>query len=229
MIIKLLVDGGSMKPGPTISQKLGPLGINIGKVISDINEATKNFDGLKVPVELDVNVKAKSFKVHVLSPPISELLKKELTIEKASGAMKKIKVGNLSIEQIIKVTKVKYPNMLAKSMKAAVKTVLGSCVSLGILVESKEAKEIITEINNGTYDNEIKNEITETSKEKLKSLKDNFTSVKTKQDEILKKEEEEKAAAEAEKQSAATSTTGVGAVAAPTATKPEEEKKPVKK
>jgi len=228
MIIKLLVDGGNMKPGPVISQKLGPLGINIGKVISDINEATKNFEGLKVPVELDVNPKAKSFKIHVLSPPVSELLKKEIGIEKASGDMKKIKVGNLAIEQIIKIAKIKYPNMLAKSTKSAVKTVLGSCVSLGILVENKEAKEIIKDIDKGIYDNEIKKEITETDKEKLKILKDNFAKLKAKQDEILKKEEEEKAAAEAAKQAAVTSTTGVGASAA-TPTKQEEEKKPVKK
>jgi large subunit ribosomal protein L11 len=226
MIIKLLVDGGSMKPGPTISQKLGPLGINIGKVISDVNEATKSFDGLKVPVELDVNAKSKSFKIHVLSPPISELLKKELSIEKASGTMKKIKVGNLSIEQIIKVTKIKYNNMLSKSMKSAVKTVLGSCVSLGILVENKEPKDVIQEINQGVYDAEIKSEKIITDDEKIKSLKENFSKIKSKQDEVIKKEEEEKAAAEAAKQSAATSTTGVGVATTP---KPEEKKTPAKK
>jgi large subunit ribosomal protein L11 len=213
MIIKLLVDGGSMKPGPTISQKLGPLGINIGKVISDVNEATKNFDGIKVPVELDIDAKSKSFKVNVLSPPISELLKKELSIEKASGSMKKVKVGNLSIEQIIKVTKIKHANMLAKSTKSAVKTVLGSCVSLGIMVENKEAKEIIVDIDNGVYDKEIKAETTETSPDKLKELKDYFTKIKSKQDEVIKKELEEKAAAEAEKQTATTSATGVGSTA----------------
>ena len=47
MQIKLLVEGGDMKPGPALSQKLGPLGVNMGKIISKINEATKDMKGLK--------------------------------------------------------------------------------------------------------------------------------------------------------------------------------------
>ena len=85
MIIKLLIDGGDMKPGPAIAQQLGPMGINIGKVISDVNTATKEFKGVKVPVELDVNEKTKSFVVRVSSPPTSELLKKELNLEKGTA------------------------------------------------------------------------------------------------------------------------------------------------
>ena len=96
MIIKLLVDAGDMKPGPAVGQKLGPLGINMGKVVQDVNAATKQFKGVKVPVELIIE-KDKSFTVNVLSPPTTELLKKELGIEKASGLHKKIKAGNVSI------------------------------------------------------------------------------------------------------------------------------------
>ena len=90
MIVKLLVDGGDMKPGPAIGQRLGPLGINIGKVVQDVNKATKDFKGIKVPVELDIK-KDKTFSVNVLSPPTTELIKKELGIEKASGEAKKLK------------------------------------------------------------------------------------------------------------------------------------------
>jgi len=67
-----------MKPGPVLSQKLGPLGMNMGDIISKINDATKDMKGLKVPVELDVNPTTKEFDVQVFSPPVSELLKKEL-------------------------------------------------------------------------------------------------------------------------------------------------------
>ena len=197
MIIKLLVEGGNMKPGPAISQKLGPLGINIGKVISDINQHTSNFKNLKVPVELDVNPKTKTFEVKVFSPPVAELIKKELSLEKGSGLQKKTKVGNLAIEQIIKVAKTKLPNMLAKDLKAAVKNVVGSCVSLGILVEGKDPKDVEQEIVKGIYDKEIKAEKTEVSAEKLEQMKSAFSQVKSKQDEQLKKEEAEKAAAAA--------------------------------
>src|SRR3989338_7510058 len=124
MIIKLLVDGGDMKPNPGIAQKIGPLGINLGKVIQEINTATKNFHGLKVPVELDIDSKSKNFSISLKSPPVAELLKKELGIEKGAGDSKKLKSGNLAIEQIIKIAKVKYDNMLANNLKSAVKSVI---------------------------------------------------------------------------------------------------------
>jgi len=199
MITKLLVEGGNMKPGPAIAQKLGPLGINLGKVIQEVNEATKNFSGLKVPVELNINTKTKNFTVHVFSPPVAELIKKEVSIEKASGETKKLKVGNLAIEQIVKIAKTKYPNMLAKDLKSAVKSVVGSCQSLGVLIENKEAKEIEKEILLGKYDKEIGEEKTEVSKEKLNQLNEYFKELRTKQEEIIKKEEEAKAAEEAAK------------------------------
>lgn len=202
MIVKLLVDGGDMKPGPAVGQKLGPLGINLGKVVQDVNQATADFKGIKVPVELNIN-KDKSFSVNVLSPPTSELLKKELGIEKSSGEAEKIKAGNASIEQIISVAKTKYPNMLANDFKAAVKTVVGSCVSAGILVESKPAKEIEEEIDNGKYDKEIQEQKTETDPEKKEKLDAFFSEIKAEQDAVLKKEEEEKAAEEAKKAEAA--------------------------
>jgi large subunit ribosomal protein L11 len=196
MIIKLLVDGGDMKPGPAVGQRLGPLGINLGKVLQEVNAATKSFKGIKVPVELEIN-KDKSFTVRVLSPPTTELLKKELGIEKGSGLHKKTKVGNSSIEQVISVAKIKYPNLLATNFKAAVKSVVGSCVSLGILIENKEPKELMRDIEQGVYDKEIEQQKTEASPEKKKKIASFFAEVKAKQEEQVKKEEAEKAAAEA--------------------------------
>ncbi len=194
MQIKLLVEGGSMKPGPALSQKLGPIGININQIIQKVNEATKDFNGLKVPVELDIDTSTKEFDVKVFSPPVSELLKKELGIEKASGMQIKTKVANASIEQIISVAKTKLQNMLCKDLKAAVKTVVGSCVSLGVLIESKPASEIEQEIDEGKYDKEIKEEKTETSEEKKQKLQEYFSDVKSAQEKIIKEEEKAKEA-----------------------------------
>ena len=209
MQIKLLVEGGSMQPGPALSQKLGPAGINVGEVIKKVNEATKNFKGMKVPVELNVDMSTKDIEVTVFSPPISELIKKELGIEKGSGAQDKVKVGNASIEQIISVAKTKLPNLLCRDLKAAVKTTVGSCVSLGILVENKSPVEIEEEIDKGTYDKEIKGEMTETPEEKKKELEAYFSELDNQQKKALKQEEAAKAEKEAkdekraEKQSAA--------------------------
>jgi large subunit ribosomal protein L11 len=203
MIIKLLVEGGNMKPGPAISQKIGPLGINMGKVIQDINKSTESFKGLKVPVELDVDPKSKTFKVNVFSPPVSELIKKEIGIELGSGDSKKTKVGNLSIEQVISVAKTKFGNMLAKDLKAAVMSVVGSCVSLGVLIENKEAKDTSKDISAGNYNKEISQEKTKTDEKKLQELKSYFENIKRAQEDALKKEEAAKAAAEAAEAAAA--------------------------
>ncbi|MEK6792192.1 MAG: 50S ribosomal protein L11 [Nanoarchaeota archaeon] len=213
-IIKLIVDGGAMKPGPTIAQQLGPKGINIGKVIEDINKATISFKGVKVPVELDVNEKTKKYEIKVSSPPVAELLKKELGLEKGSGEAGKIKVANAAIENIISIAKTKLPNMLARDLKNAVKLVLGSCVSLGILVENKSPIEIIAEVNSGKFDNEIKQEKTEVTALKKTELAEYFAKVKAQQESRAKAEAEALAAAEAEKVAAA----GTTATAAPGAT-----------
>src|SRR3990167_3698085 len=197
MQIKVLTEGGSIKPGPALSQKVGPAGINMGQVISKINEATKSFAGLKVPVELDIDTAAKTFSVKVFSPPVSELLKKELKIDKGSNAQKKIRVANASIEQIISVAKTKMPNMLSKNLKSAVKSVVGTCISLGTLIENKSAKEIIEDINAGIYDEEIQAEKTETSSDKRKKLDQYFSEVKAEQEKILQQEQAAKEAAEA--------------------------------
>lgn len=194
MIIKILAEGGAMKPGPALSQKLGPAGVPINKVIEQVNSATADFKGLKVPVELDVNTKTKTFNVKVFSPPVSELLKKELSITKGSGAHKKLQVGNASIEQIISVAKTKMQNLLAKDLKSAVKLVVGTCVSSGILIENKSPKEVMREIEEGKYDKEIKEVKTETPEDKKKQLNEFFSDIKSKQDKLLKQEQAAKEA-----------------------------------
>jgi large subunit ribosomal protein L11 len=199
MQVKLLVDGGSMKPGPALSQKLGPLGIPLNNVITKVNEATKSFEGIQVPVELDIDTATRDFTVRVFSPPVSGLLKKELRIEKGSGAQKKIKVGNVSIEQIISIAKTKSQNLLCKDFKSAVKTKAGTCVSLGILIEDKPAVEVEREIDEGKYDQEINAVKTETSSDKKKKLGEYFANIKKEQDKILQQEQAAKESAEAAK------------------------------
>jgi len=200
MQIKLLVEGGNMKPGPALSQKLGPAGVPLNEVIQKVNESTKSLEGLKVPVELEIDAKTKDITVKVFSPPVSELLKKELGAEKGSGNHKQIKIANASIEQIISIAKTKLPDSLSRNLKAAVKTVLGSCVSLGILVENKSPKEIIEEVNKGSYDKEIQEEKIETSEEKRKELDEYFSKIKEEQERILAQQAAQAAAEQAKEE-----------------------------
>lgn len=197
MIIKLLIEGGDMKPGPAIAQQLGPMGINMGKVISDVNNTTKEFKGMKVPVEIHVDKKTKEFTIKTFSPPTSELIKKELNLEKGSNDHKNLIVGNASIEDIIKITKIKYANMLEKDFKSAVKSVLGTSKTVGILVENSNPNDLIQEVANGKFDKEINQKLSETTSEKRSKLNEFYNQIKTAQD--MKAEQSKKAAEEAEK------------------------------
>jgi len=185
-----------MKPGPAVAQQLGPMGVNMGKVISEVNQATSNFKKMKVPVELNIDEKTKEFTIQTSSPPTSELLKKELNIEKCTSNHNEEKVGNASIEDVIKITKIKYPNMLEKNFKNAVKSILGTCASIGILVESEEPNKLIKDVAEGKFDKEINEKSTETNPEKRQKLNEFFNGIKAAQDE--KVAQDKKAAEEAE-------------------------------
>lgn len=191
MEINLLVEGGKMQPGPSLAQKVGPLGLNMGQIVQQVNEATKEFEGMKLPVILEVDPNTKEVKVNVYSPPASELLKKEFGIEKGSGMQKKVFTGNASIEQMISVAKTKMPNLLDRSLKSAVKSVIGTAGSLGIMIESKRAPEIEEEIEHGKYDDEIKNEKTETPEEKRKELDQYYNKIYQQQQKFLQEQASE--------------------------------------
>ena len=193
MNVKLLVDGGAMKPGPAVAQQLGPAGVNINEVIQQVNKATEGLKGMQVPVEIIVDTANKTFDIEVSSPPISGLLKKEAGIKKGSGVQAKINSANLSIEQVIRVANTKLPNLLCNDLKSAVKTTVGSCVSLGMLIENKPAVEIEEDIDAGVYDKEIEECKVVTSPEKLKELESYFKPLKAKQEKENEPSEEEAA------------------------------------
>ncbi len=154
--INSLVEGGKASGGPPLGPALGPLGVNISTVVDAINEKTREFEGMKVPVTVLVDPATKEFEIEVGTPPTSALILKELGLEKASGEPKTDIVGDLSIEGAKKVARIKRSGMLAATQKAAVKEVIGTCVSMGISVEGKPAKEILKEIGGGLLDEALK-------------------------------------------------------------------------
>ena len=151
-VIEVLVDGGKATPGPPLGPALGPLGMNINEIVKVINEKTKSFDGMKVPVKIIIDSKTKDFEVKVGTPPTSSLISKELGVEKGSGSPKATKVGNLTMEQAIKVAKMKGDSLLGKDLKHQVLEVIGTCTSMGVTIEGKEPKEVRSEILGGKYD-----------------------------------------------------------------------------
>jgi len=153
--LQVLVDGGKATPGPPLGPALGPLGVDIVEILKAINEKTKSFEGMKVPVTLLVDPKTKGFSIEVGTPPTSALIVKELKVEKGSGDAGKTRVGNLSLNQAIKVANMKADAMLAKTLKARVLEVVGTCVSMGVPVDGKSAKDASKEIQAGKYDKQL--------------------------------------------------------------------------
>jgi len=153
--LEVLVDGGKATAGPPLGPALGPLGLNIGQVLKDINEKTKAFDGMKVPVILLVDPKTKAYTIEVGTPPASALILKEVGAEKGSGTPNKSTVGNLTIKSAIKVSNIKRDALAGKTVKARVAEVVGTCVSMGVTFENLSAKEAIKAIAAGKWDKEL--------------------------------------------------------------------------
>lgn len=149
--LEVLVDGGKATPGPPLGPALGPMGVNVIQVVNAINEKTKAFMGMKVPVTLLVDSKTKAFEIKVGTPPVSALVLKELGAEKGSGSPKATKIGNLTVEQVQKIAEMKKDSMLGKDKKSRFKEVLGTCVSMGVTVDGKDPKQVIREIEKGGY------------------------------------------------------------------------------
>jgi large subunit ribosomal protein L11 len=125
--------------------------VNIGEIVARINEKTKDYSGMKVPVRISIDSATKQFEILVGSPPTSALIKKELGLEKGTDNPRERLVGNLSMEQVKKIAGMKMDNLSAYSVKSAMKEVIGTCNSLGVTIDGKPAKKVQREIRHGQY------------------------------------------------------------------------------
>ena len=149
--VEALVDGGRASAGPPLGPALGPKGVNIGQVIAKINEKTKAYDGMKVPVKILIN-DDKTFDIKVGTPPISALIKGELGIEIGAHNSKTEKVGNLTIDQMKKLVGMKGDDLLGATMKAKAMEIAGSCIHMGVTIDGKDAKSFQAAVRAGEYD-----------------------------------------------------------------------------
>jgi large subunit ribosomal protein L11 len=155
-VVELIVSGGQANAGPPLGPALGPLGVNVVAIVNKINEITKEYAGMKVPVKISVDQEDKTFEVTVGTPTAPALIVAELKIEKGSGTPNTVKVGNLSMEQMVKIAKIKRAQLLAPTLKKATKEILGTCVSLGVTVEGKDPREVQKEVDDGQFEDLFK-------------------------------------------------------------------------
>ena len=150
--IEALVDGGKATAGAPLGPALGPKGVNIMQVINAINDKTKQFQGMKVPVKVIIDPKTKEFDVEVGTPPAASLILREVKAEKGSGSPSKTKIGNITVDQAVKIAKMKYDTTLGKDLKKKTKEIIGTCTSIGVTVEGKSPKQTLKDIDEGKFD-----------------------------------------------------------------------------
>ena len=145
-----LIDGGKATAAAPLGPALGPLGVNIGEIVSQINEKTKSYTGMKVPVKISVD-SSKNFEISIGSPPTSALIKKELGLDKASDNPRENFVGSLTLDQVKKIAEMKMDNLISYSFRSAMKEIIGTCNSMGVKIDGKPAKKMQREIRHGQY------------------------------------------------------------------------------
>jgi len=150
--VEVLVEGGRATPGQPLGPALGPLGVNIPKIVQEINVKTKAFNGMKVPVKIIIDSKTKDFEIKVGTPPTASLITKELGVEKGSGSSKTTKVGDLTMEQAIRVAQMKGDSLMGKDLKHQVLEVVGTCTSMGVTIEGQDSKAVRADILAGKFD-----------------------------------------------------------------------------
>jgi large subunit ribosomal protein L11 len=154
--ISSLVTGGGASAGPPLGPALGPLGVNIMEIINAINDKTKDFEGMKVPVTVSVDPDTKKWDIEIGIPSSAALVLKEAGIQKGSGTSGTEWVGDVTIDSIVKVANTKLEKSYATSLKSVAKSIIGTCLALGIKIEGKTPKEITVEINEGKWDEKLK-------------------------------------------------------------------------
>ena len=102
-------------------------------------------------MKVTVDVEIKEFEVTVGVPTAAALVVSELKVEKGSGTPNSVKVGDLKMDQVVRIARIKREQLLAGDLKNAAKEVLGTCVSMGVTVEGKDPREVQSEIDAGKY------------------------------------------------------------------------------
>ncbi len=146
--VKALIEAGKATPAPPLGPALAPLKVNIGQLVSEINEKTKHLAGMQVPVTILVDTKTKKWEIEIGTPPAAALIKKEIGVEKGAGLAGLMRIGDLSTEQAKKIATMKF----GSDEEPYMKQIIGTARSMGVTV----GKGAITEAEMKQYEQLIK-------------------------------------------------------------------------
>ena len=133
--IKLNIPAGAATAAPPVGPALGQHGLPIMDFVKAFNEKTKDKAGNILPVVITV-FEDRTFSFITKEPPVAEMIKKALGLEKGASKSGKETVGILSKTQVEQIAKDKLPDLNTKNVQQAMKIVAGVARSMGVKVEA---------------------------------------------------------------------------------------------
>lgn len=134
-LVKLQIKAGAATPAPPVGTALGQHGVNIMDFCRQYNEATQQFAGQIIPVELTI-YEDRSFSFVTKQPPAAELIKAAAGIEKGSDIPNRTKVGRLTQEQVRKIAEQKMDDLNANDVEHGMRIIAGTARSMGVEVDA---------------------------------------------------------------------------------------------
>ncbi|MFJ4652945.1 50S ribosomal protein L11 [Nocardia sp. NPDC088792] len=132
-LIKLQIKAGMANPAPPVGPALGQHGVNIMEFCKAYNAATESQRGDVVPVEITV-YEDRSFDFKLKTPPAARLLLKAAGIQKGSAEPHRLKVAQITMDQVREIAKTKQTDLNANDVDAAAKIIAGTARSMGITI-----------------------------------------------------------------------------------------------
>jgi large subunit ribosomal protein L11 len=133
-VVKLQIKAGQATPAPPVGTALGQHGVNIMDFCRQYNDATQQFAGQVIPVELTI-YEDRSFSFVTKQPPAAELIKSAAGIEKGSDIPNRNKVAHLSQDQVRKIAEQKMADLNANDVEMAMRIIAGTARSMGVEVD----------------------------------------------------------------------------------------------
>jgi large subunit ribosomal protein L11 len=133
-IVKLQLQAGKANPAPPVGTALGPHGVNIMEFCKEYNDRTKDQAGQVIPLEMTI-FEDRTFSFVLKTPPVPDLIKQELSLEKGSERSNKKKVGKLTRQQVRKIAEIKLPDTNAYTVEQVEPMVIGTAKQMGVEVE----------------------------------------------------------------------------------------------
>jgi len=133
-VVRLQIPAGKANPAPPIGTALGPQGVNIMAFCKEYNERTASQVGMIIPAEITI-YEDRSFTFITKTPPVTDLLKKAVGIEKGSATPNKTKVGTLSRTKLREIAEIKMKDLNAINIEGAERMIEGTARSMGITID----------------------------------------------------------------------------------------------